>query len=42
MTEQIQSLEITPANMCEVPVCGIKDREHEGRRAKERYPALPG
>jgi len=37
MTGQIQSLEITPANMCEVPVCGIKDRDHEGRRAKERY-----
>jgi len=37
MAERIQSLEITPANMCEVPVCGIKDRDHEGRRAKERY-----
>jgi GNAT superfamily N-acetyltransferase len=37
MTERTQSLEITPANMCEVPVCGIKDRDHEGRRLKERY-----
>ena len=37
MAEKIQTLQITPGNMCEAPLCGLKDLEHEGRRAKERY-----
>lgn len=37
MAPRIQTLEITRANMCEAPLCGIKDLEHEGRLAKERY-----
>lgn len=36
-TERIQTLDITPANMCAVPLCGIKNPEHEGRLAKERW-----
>ncbi|MGD8894906.1 MAG: YoaP domain-containing protein [Acidobacteriota bacterium] len=37
MAGSVQTLEITPANMHEAPLCGIKDPEHEGRRAKQRW-----
>jgi GNAT superfamily N-acetyltransferase len=37
MAERIQTLEITPGNICRAPLCGIKDPEHEGRLAKERW-----
>jgi L-amino acid N-acyltransferase YncA len=37
MAGSVQTLEITSANMHEAPLCGIKDPEHEGRRAKERW-----
>jgi GNAT superfamily N-acetyltransferase len=37
MNDRVQTLEITPANMQAVPLCGIRDPEHEGRRAKERW-----
>lgn len=37
MAEQIQVLDITPANLCRAPLCGIRDPEHEGRLAKERW-----
>jgi GNAT superfamily N-acetyltransferase len=33
----IQILDVTRANMCGAPLCGIKDPEHEGRKAKERW-----
>ena len=37
MAERIQVLDITPGRLCRAPLCGIKDPEHEGRRAKERW-----
>jgi L-amino acid N-acyltransferase YncA len=37
MANRVRTLEITPTTMHEAPVCGIKDPEHEGRRAKERW-----
>jgi GNAT superfamily N-acetyltransferase len=37
MAGSVQTLEITSANMHEAPLCGIKDPEHEGRRAKQRW-----
>ena len=37
MADRIQTLDVTPATICEAPLCGIKDREHEGRRAKARW-----
>jgi L-amino acid N-acyltransferase YncA len=37
MAGSVQTLHVTPANLCEVPLCGIRDRGHEGRQAKERW-----
>jgi GNAT superfamily N-acetyltransferase len=37
MAERIQVLEITPDSLCNAPLCGIRNPEHEGRLAKERW-----
>jgi GNAT superfamily N-acetyltransferase len=37
MTRRIQTVDITQANMGQVPLCGIKDPGHEGRLAKEGW-----
>ena len=37
MAERIQVLEITPDSLCRAPLCGIRNPEHEGRRAKEGW-----
>ena len=37
MSDRVHVLDITAANMCQAPICGIKDPEHEGRLAKERW-----
>jgi GNAT superfamily N-acetyltransferase len=37
MNDAFQILDITPDNLCRAPLCGIKDSEHEGRLAKERW-----
>jgi hypothetical protein len=33
----VRTLDVTPGNVCHAPLCGIKDPEHEGRVAKERW-----
>ena len=37
MAKALPTLDITPATMCQAPLCGIKDPAHEGRLAKERW-----
>jgi GNAT superfamily N-acetyltransferase len=37
LAAQIRVVEVTSDNLSDTPVCGIKDREHEGRQAKERW-----
>lgn len=37
MAERIRILDVTDANLCQAPLCGIKDPGHEGRLAKERW-----
>ncbi len=34
---RLRVLDVTPGNLCQAPLCGIKDPEHEGRVAKERW-----
>ncbi len=37
MTRHLQTVDITRTNLCQVPICGIKDPVHGGRRSKERW-----
>jgi hypothetical protein len=37
VNRQLETLDLTRANLCQAPLCGIKDPEHEGRLAKERW-----